>query len=390
MGGGLGLRRRSRPAGRFRGPAAGRVVRLRLGHRNPGRPDDPVLDPVARLQDRATGRLVDAVVVRVQERLVLDRVEPLAHLAELLQPELRDDLLQRLADRLEAALELAMLAGPADVVQDRQQLAERVGNGQFADDDPVPLHPLAVVGVLGLDTLQVTGALGNRRLERCHLRRQVRHLLRGFRCGRGTGRCRGFGCVPPTGGLVAAVRRRLRRLPNRARLGDPGHRCLGSLARARGIRRLPDRTRLGVDPAPVPYHRTGPSLRFWLAFLGVSHGRLRPSLAAARYFFSVSSSTISASTTSSSELAEAPASAFAASAWPSPSAPSAAACAWACAYSAVPIFWLASPTFSVADLIASTSSLSSAFFRSPTAASTSVLMSVGIFSLFSLRNFSVW
>jgi len=233
---------------------------------------------------------------------VLGRVERLAHLAELLQAELRDGLLERLADRLETTLELAVVARPADVVQNRQQLGQRVGNGQLADDHPIPLNSLAVVGVLGLDALQIAGALRDRRLERRYLRSQVRHLLRGFRRG-WAGRCRAFGHLRPAGRLVAAVRGRLGRLPDRAGLGDPGHRGLGGLA-GPGVRRLAHRTGLWIDPAPVAHHRPGPDVRIWLAFLRVGHGRLRPSRAAARYFFSVSSSTISASTTSSSDVAE--------------------------------------------------------------------------------------
>ena len=52
-----------------------------------------------------------------------------------------------------------MLPGPADVVQDRKQLGQHVGERLLADGRPVALHPLAVVGVLGLQPLQVGGAL---------------------------------------------------------------------------------------------------------------------------------------------------------------------------------------------------------------------------------------
>ena len=70
--------------------------------------------------------------VRVHQRLVDRRVERLARLAELLEAELRHGRLERLGDRLEPAVELAVLAGPADVVEHREQLGERGRDGLLA------------------------------------------------------------------------------------------------------------------------------------------------------------------------------------------------------------------------------------------------------------------
>ena len=87
------------------------------------------------------------------------------------QPELADGRLDGLGHRLEPARELIVLPGPADVVQDRQEFGEHVGQGLLADHDSVPLNPLAVVRVLRLHALEVGGALGELRGEFGELRR---------------------------------------------------------------------------------------------------------------------------------------------------------------------------------------------------------------------------
>ncbi len=68
----------------------------------------------------------------MQQGLVDARVEGVALLAELHQAELLGDPFQRFGDRLERALELTRLPGPADVVQDPEQL------GQHRADDELP------------------------------------------------------------------------------------------------------------------------------------------------------------------------------------------------------------------------------------------------------------
>ena len=93
---------------------------LGLGDGDPRRADHPVTDPVAGLEDLDAGRLGDVGGVRVDQRLVDRRVERLAGRRRTRsRPSLLDGRLERLADRLEAALELAVVAGPADVVEHR-------------------------------------------------------------------------------------------------------------------------------------------------------------------------------------------------------------------------------------------------------------------------------
>ncbi len=52
-----------------------------------------------------------------------------------------------------------MFAGLADGVKHRQQLGQRAGHRVLAHRGPVPVDPLAVVGVLRLQPLQVSRAL---------------------------------------------------------------------------------------------------------------------------------------------------------------------------------------------------------------------------------------
>ncbi|OLT28662.1 hypothetical protein BJF83_14930 [Nocardiopsis sp. CNR-923] len=85
------------------------------------------------------------------------RVELLARLGVALQAQLGGHGLQSVADRLEAPRELVVLTGAPDVVQDRQQFADDLGGGHLADGHAVALDALAVVRVLGLDSLDVVG-----------------------------------------------------------------------------------------------------------------------------------------------------------------------------------------------------------------------------------------
>src|SRR5690606_24506269 len=142
------------------GSAVGRVaglagVRVGIGHRHARRTQYPLADPVAGLEDLHDARLGHLGRQRVHERLVDGRVEGLALLAVLHQPELARDRLQALGDGLEAAVELVVLTGAADVVQHREQLGQHLTEGLLADRDPVALDALAVVVVLGLQPLEV-------------------------------------------------------------------------------------------------------------------------------------------------------------------------------------------------------------------------------------------
>ena len=80
-----------------------------------------------------------------------------------------------LGDLLESAHQFPVLPGPADVVEHRQQRHQHVGERLLAYHQPVPVDPLAVVGVLRAHSLQVGGALGE-------LRRELSLPRRGIAC----------------------------------------------------------------------------------------------------------------------------------------------------------------------------------------------------------------
>src|ERR1051325_1448705 len=111
--------------------------RLGLGDRDPRGADGALADPVARLQDRHTGRLGDVRRVAVHQGLVDRRVEGLALPAELLEAQLPRDGFERRGDGLEAADEFTVLTGAADVVEDGQQLGQEVRYGDLLDRDAV-------------------------------------------------------------------------------------------------------------------------------------------------------------------------------------------------------------------------------------------------------------
>src|SRR5690606_11260524 len=229
---------------------------------------------------------------------------------------------------LEAAVELVVLTGAADVVQHREQLGQHLAEGLLADRDPVALDALAVVVVLGLQPLEVGETLRELGLQR--------------------------------GDLVAGARGAV------ARGG-------GGLRRGRRRRRLrPDLAGLGVDAPPVADHRA----LLLLALAGRGRHDASP--------FGLSSSTISASTTSSSCWSPP----WAPAVGPASPAPACAPSGF-CAYIAAPIFWLTCARFSPLDLMASPSGPSRAVFSSETASLTSVFSSSETLSSFSRRNFSV-
>src|SRR5450755_3988042 len=131
-----------------------------LRHGHPRRPDDPVADLVAGLQDLYAGRLGDLSGVGMHQCFVERRVERVAGLAVGRQAELGRAGLQGLGHRLEAAGQFAVLPGPPDVIEHRQQFTEHARQCLLPDGRPVSLHALAVIGVLGLQPLQVSGPLG--------------------------------------------------------------------------------------------------------------------------------------------------------------------------------------------------------------------------------------
>jgi hypothetical protein len=143
-----------------RQPEIDRQRDRRFGHRNPRRPYDATCIAVTGLQDLHSRRLDDLVGVRVHERLVLRRIEPVARLSEAGQSELGDRSVESLGDLPKSTLELTVLARPTDVIEDRKQGDQRIADGEVTDRFAVTFDALAVVGVLGLHPLEIRGSLG--------------------------------------------------------------------------------------------------------------------------------------------------------------------------------------------------------------------------------------
>src|SRR5450755_4770511 len=273
-----------------------------LRHGHPRRPDDPVADLVAGLQDLYAGRLGDLSGVGMHQCFVERRVERVAGLAVGRQAELGRAGLQGLGHRLEAAGQFAVLPGPPDVIEHRQQFTEHARQCLLPDGRPVSLHALAVIGVLGLQPLQVSGPLGQpgrgvgpgprAGWHRAGLARAGWH--RAGRAGRARSSWRG---------RVLAARSRRSRRAARLRGGMP--------ARPDLTWRVPYLTGLRVDTPAVPDYRA------LVLLVRRLHQAAPPSWSAG-----LSSSTISASTTSSS--ASGPV-------WLSPPSPAWALAACACA-----------------------------------------------------------
>ena len=93
------------------------------------------------------------------------RVERVALFPVGHQAEPAGGRLQGIGDRLETAGQLAVFPGLVDGVEHGQQPGQRADYGLLADGDPVPVDPLAVIGVLGLQSLQVGGPLRQLSLE---------------------------------------------------------------------------------------------------------------------------------------------------------------------------------------------------------------------------------
>src|SRR5439155_22231559 len=298
---------------------------------------------VAAAQHVDAGRLGHLGGEQVRHRLVPHRVEPVALLAERRQPELRHRLPQRVGDRPERAGQVAVVAGPVQVVEERQQAGQHGRGGLLGDQALVPVHALAVVGVLRGDALQVAGAF----VQLVAQRRQLGGERTGAR-------------------LVARAL-----LPGHVLVGHVllGHRLPGGCTvpgPGAGVGQRPVRTDLALvmdDDAFLVIH------------------------------FLSSSSTISASTTSSLPSVLAPPGAPGA---PGPAVPGPPAApgpasgpAWVCAYIAAPASWEILASFSCAVLIFSRSEPPSAERSSPSASLISAFFSSGSLSPYSARNFSV-
>ena len=91
--------------------------------------------------------------------LVHRRVERLALGAEGLEAELLHHGHELVGDRLERAAQVAVRAGPLDVVEHREQLADELGPRVDQHRLAVAVDPPPVVRVLGGEPLQVRRAL---------------------------------------------------------------------------------------------------------------------------------------------------------------------------------------------------------------------------------------
>src|SRR5450631_447240 len=139
----------------------GVVTDLRLSNGHPRRPHDPTGVAIAGLEDLDGCRLGHVVGVGMHECFVLGRVERIAGYTEPGESELQDRGVECLGDLPEAPLELAVLAGPPDVVEHRKQGGQRIADGELPHRVAITFNALAVVRVFGLHTLQVSGAFDN-------------------------------------------------------------------------------------------------------------------------------------------------------------------------------------------------------------------------------------
>src|SRR6478609_2823096 len=332
---------------------------LRVGDRDPCGSHDPLshLEPrLDHLDDGGRRGVLGKLGLHVHQGLVDGRIELLALGADPLDAEPSEDPVQLVGDRRERrAVEVAVLARGVDVVEDRQQRLDDLGDPPVAREVAVAVDALLVVDVLRLEAAQVLEMLGRLAGVRVDVRggRLLDDLTLDLVVHQGSWRVGDVDVV-----LVLAARLRRGVATVRALAGPAGG--LVPAAAGTAARRAGGSGRLLADRP----HRLVRHLR--------SCGP------------SVSSSTISASTTSSAAESCGPAS-------PEPAEASAAALA---AYMACPIFWETSLSFAVLALMSSTSVpgaslLPTAVFSSARAASTSDFSAAGTFSPFSARNFSV-
>jgi hypothetical protein len=142
---------------------------MRIGDGHPGGAQNALARAVPGLEDLDDGGRRGAlgqVGLSVHEGLVDGGVELLADLAVPGQAEPLQNRLQLLGDRGErTTLQVAVLPGEVDVVQDRQERLENARHRLVAGDVPVAVDPAAVVDELGLQALQVGQPLGGRCLS---------------------------------------------------------------------------------------------------------------------------------------------------------------------------------------------------------------------------------
>ena len=99
---------------------------------------------------RSTSSLSSCMTASCTSRVELSPTSPKAT-----RPSLANTASSWSATALRRAGQVAVRPRPVDVVQHRQQLGEHPADGQLAGRQPLALGPLAVVGVLGLQPLQV-------------------------------------------------------------------------------------------------------------------------------------------------------------------------------------------------------------------------------------------
>src|SRR5690606_3599703 len=154
----------------------------------------------------------------------------------------------------------AVLPGPADVVEDREQLGQHSGRSLLPDGGSVTLYPFAVVGVLRLNPLQISGALGELGGDVTALRPRWGRLRGRRLLGAGRGPCLtglriDLSVVADHRLLIGPVLTRVHRItPPRLRGRVTGPAWAGPRRRSRP-RRRPHR------PCPRSRHRSGPRCR---------------------------------------------------------------------------------------------------------------------------------
>src|SRR5690606_19366608 len=185
-------------------------ARLGLGDGHPRGADGALADAIPGLQDRHARRLGDVRGVGVNPCIVDRLVGGRALLAGQLLAHLRERAHQLLGDVLAPADQPAVAPRATDVVDHGQQFAEDVGDRRLLHGAPVPLHAATVVLVLGLEALEVGGALVERGPRLVQLGHQGRVLTRVPDLGRpllggGSGGGRRLGVVG-RGGNVGLLR----------------------------------------------------------------------------------------------------------------------------------------------------------------------------------------
>ena len=138
---------------------------IRLGDGHTGWAQHSILDAVAGLHDLRDAGDAGSLQRHLHEGLVQHRVELVANLTETLHAVGTAHLLKLVGHQLETALEFAMLPGHRHGVQHGHEIGEHLLDPGALGQVTVPIDAPLVVDVLGLQTLQVLGALGEHRLK---------------------------------------------------------------------------------------------------------------------------------------------------------------------------------------------------------------------------------